>query len=91
MTEGRTEILAFRHPAVGYLGVVQMEEPTQEWHFVLCRTETPSGGWSHRTTDGGGLCLEFFWHPLEDPPDENWHPVFRQALAFIRKQAARSG
>jgi 8-oxo-dGTP pyrophosphatase MutT (NUDIX family) len=123
VTEGRIEVLAFRHPTAGYqlvkgtieldetvqhaaerelfeesgiagaaidyLGVVQMEEPAQDWHFVLCRTGPLNRAWTHRTIDGGGLDFEFFWHPLADDADENWHPIFRRALAFIGEQATK--
>jgi hypothetical protein len=43
--------------------------------------------WTHRTTDGGGLDFEFFWHPLISELDENWHPVFKRALEFIGEHA----
>jgi len=35
--------------------------------------------------DGGGLDFEFFWHPINQEPNETWHPLFKQALAFIRQ------
>ena len=75
--------------AIAYLGNVQMEEPAQEWHFVLCRTGPLRKAWAHKTTDGGGLNFRFFWHPLDDDPDENWHPLFKQALTYIGNQAAK--
>jgi ADP-ribose pyrophosphatase YjhB (NUDIX family) len=69
------------------LGVVLMTEPAQEWHLVLCHVDCPAGQlpetWMHRTSDGGGLDFAFFWHPLDQEPDESWHPIFRRALAFI--------
>jgi 8-oxo-dGTP pyrophosphatase MutT (NUDIX family) len=75
--------------AINYLGAVQMEELGQEWHFVACRTGPLNEAWTHRTTDGGGLDFEFFWHPLIDDPDKNWHPVFKRALAFINQHCAK--
>jgi ADP-ribose pyrophosphatase YjhB (NUDIX family) len=76
--------------AVADLGVLQMSDPAQIWHFVLCEAagagtlpETLPESWTHHTSDGGGLDFAFFWHPLHQEPDDNWHPVFRQALAFI--------
>jgi ADP-ribose pyrophosphatase YjhB (NUDIX family) len=45
--------------------------------------ETLPESWTYHTTDGGGLDFAFFWHPLHHAPDDNWHPVFRRALAFI--------
>jgi 8-oxo-dGTP pyrophosphatase MutT (NUDIX family) len=75
--------------ASGYLGTVQMEDPDQEWHFVVCRVGPTVETWTHRTLDGGGLDFEFFWHPLTREPDENWHPLFKRALAFIGQRAAK--
>jgi ADP-ribose pyrophosphatase YjhB (NUDIX family) len=82
-----------------YLGAVQVAGPDQEWHFVLCHVEGQTGleadrqgeyyvgqppeTWTHHTSDGGGLDLAFFWRPLRQEPDESWHPIFRQALAFL--------
>jgi hypothetical protein len=67
-----------------------MEEREQEWHFVVCQAGPPielNEMWTHRTTDGGGLDFEFFWHPLISGRDENWHPVFKRALEFIGQHA----
>jgi ADP-ribose pyrophosphatase YjhB (NUDIX family) len=75
--------------ATDYLGLVHMEDLEQEWHFIVCRTGTLGDAWTNRTTDGGGLDFQFFWHPLICEPDENWHPVFKRALAFIREHAAK--
>jgi 8-oxo-dGTP pyrophosphatase MutT (NUDIX family) len=69
--------------ATDWLGTVQMSEPDEEWHFVVCRTGVLPELWTHRTSDGGGLDFAFFWHPLARAPGEDWHPHFRQALAFI--------
>ena len=70
--------------AMTYLGSVQMSEPEQEWHFVICKVEQPAERWTHWTSDGGGLDFAFFWHPLDQEPDETWHPIFKRALNFIR-------
>lgn len=67
--------------AIGYLGAVQMTE--QEWHFVICQVGQLAETWTHRTSDGGGLDFEFFWHPIKEEPNKAWHPIFKQALAFI--------
>ena len=75
--------------ASNYLGTVQMSEPEQEWHFVVCDVGKTSETWTHRTSDGGGLDFEFFWYPLDQEPNESWHPVFRRALAFIDQHIMR--
>jgi 8-oxo-dGTP pyrophosphatase MutT (NUDIX family) len=68
------------------LGSVQTSEPEQEWHFVMCKVEQLAESWTHWTRDGGGLDFEFFWHHLDQEPDEAWHPIFKRALTFIRQQ-----
>lgn len=69
--------------AIADLGSVQMFEPEQEWHFVLCEVDQSAESWTHRTSDGGGLDFDFFWHPLDQEPDETWHPIFKRAADFI--------
>jgi 8-oxo-dGTP pyrophosphatase MutT (NUDIX family) len=54
--------------AIDYLGAVQMSEPEQEWHFVVCQIEEAVETWTHQTSDGGGLEFQFFWHPLSQSP-----------------------
>jgi len=34
--------------------------------------------------DSGGLDFTFFWQPLDDKLDTDWHPLFREALLCIR-------
>ena len=72
--------------AIAVLGSVQMSEPKQEWHFVLCEAGRQAETWTHWTSDGGGLEFSFFWHPLDREPDATWQPIFRRALSFIRQQ-----
>ena len=71
--------------AIKYLGAVQVDGPEQEWHFVLCQVDIGQlpETWTHHTSDGCGLDFAFFWRPLHQQPDESWHPIFRQALAFL--------
>jgi 8-oxo-dGTP pyrophosphatase MutT (NUDIX family) len=76
--------------AIADLGSVQMLDPDQEWHLVVCAAAQLAETWTHWTSDGGGLNFEFFWHPLEHEPDTTWHPIFRRALAFIGEKV-RSG
>jgi 8-oxo-dGTP pyrophosphatase MutT (NUDIX family) len=75
--------------AIEYLGAAQMSEPEQEWHFVLCQVGPLPDAWTHRTGDEGGLDFEFFWYPIGQEPDETWHPLFKQALAFIERHVKR--
>lgn len=46
--------------------------------------------WSHHTADDGGHVFRFFWHPLDELPNEEWHPIFRDALAVIRQRLAET-
>jgi 8-oxo-dGTP pyrophosphatase MutT (NUDIX family) len=73
--------------AVEYLGAARTNDPEQEWHFVLCEVDRHVDPlpetWTHHTDDGGGLDFAFFWRPLHQAADERWHPIFRQAVAFL--------
>ncbi len=68
------------------IGEFDIHETEQHWHLFLCQ---PAGAlreeWSFFTADGGGLVFQFFWHPLDEEPDETWHQVYRRALALIRE------
>lgn len=67
------------------IGELEIDEVEQHWHIFLCQ---PTGilleEWSFFTTDDGGHIFQFFWHGLDEEPDETWHPVFKNALTFIR-------
>src|SRR5690349_18775129 len=54
------------------------------WALQVCSTRRilPES-WMHHTLDGGGLDLTFYWHPIEQAPDRNWHPLFQRALVEI--------
>jgi len=76
---------------VSFLGTFRVAEPSQEWHAFLCSTGPLPDTWSHLTEDGGGHEFSFFWHPLDQEPDDNWHSIFKQALGFIRRIVASKG
>lgn len=75
--------------AIAYLGSHQMADPAREWHFVVCGNDILPDAWTHRTSDGGGLDFAFFWRPLDEMPNDEWHPIFRDALDFIRRRIDR--
>jgi ADP-ribose pyrophosphatase YjhB (NUDIX family) len=77
--------------ATEYLGEVLTIEPEQEWHLVVCQVDQLPQTWTHRTSDSGGLDFEFFWHPIGQAPNEAWHPIFKQALAFIDQRFESDG
>lgn len=68
------------------LGTLFPVKPRQEWRMFECHVETVAEKWTHHASDGGGLDFAFFGHPLERMPDEEWQPVFLQALNFIRSK-----
>lgn len=55
------------------------------WAFLLMAINEPiSERFRFYTQDDGGHWFEFFWHPLNQQPDNRWHPLFKEALAEIR-------
>lgn len=57
----------------------------QVWAFHLVRVAHPlPDTWDHFTSDGGGLLLRFFWHPLGMTPTAEWHPLFQGALQYLQ-------
>ena len=70
---------------VGGLGLWQSGYLGQVWSFHLCEVSSrPPNEWVHHTQDDGGLDFRFFWHPLFAEASEQWHPVYRRALAHLR-------
>lgn len=59
------------------------------WNFGLMDTEVLPDEWEHFCTDDGGHYFKFFWHPLYKTPDTRWHPLFVDALHFIRMAVER--
>jgi len=76
---------------VSFLGTFRVDDPNQEWHAFLCSTGPLPDTWLHSTEDSGGHDFSFFWHPLEQEPDDNWHAIFKQAIGFIRKMLGDVG
>jgi 8-oxo-dGTP pyrophosphatase MutT (NUDIX family) len=71
------------------LGIIQVAECNQEWHLFLCSTGVLPDEWTHHTEDDGGHNFEFFWHPLNQPLSDEWHPDFKHAINFIRRNIRR--
>jgi 8-oxo-dGTP pyrophosphatase MutT (NUDIX family) len=71
---------------VADLGLWESGHEAQMWSFHLCAVPAPlPDSWTHWAADDGGHEFRFFWHPLHEEPSARWHPVFRGALAFIRR------
>lgn len=66
------------------LGCHMIGSPALQWHFYAFETENLPNSWSHWTEDGGGHFFSFFWHPVDEDLDDNWHPIFHQAFRAIR-------
>lgn len=64
------------------------EDHVWGFHEMLAPREIPDT-WEHFTEDGGGHTFRLFWHPLDEDPDERWHPLFVAALAFLREALAK--
>lgn len=68
------------------LGVWDSGYEGQVWAFFEMEAELalPSG-WQHHAAADGGHDFRFFWHSLSEPPGHDWHPLFADALEFIKK------
>jgi len=57
------------------------------WYFYLCAVENDlPDGWVHYAEDDGGHMFTFFWHPLTQKLDAQWHPLFHSVIKFINEQ-----
>lgn len=67
------------------IGELGLQKTRQHWHLFLCQPALAAPDqWSFFTEDGGGLVFQFFWHNLEEIPDESWHKNYLSALKYIR-------
>lgn len=67
------------------LGIWESGYENQIWALSLCQADGLPDQWTHHTQDGGGLDFSFFWHSLEITPDDNWHPIYQEALEYIKE------
>lgn len=65
------------------LGILTSGYESQIWAFHLCGIDSLPDSWIYRTGDDGGHNFKFFWHPLSQQPNEQWHWVFHGALKYI--------
>jgi 8-oxo-dGTP pyrophosphatase MutT (NUDIX family) len=73
------------------LGIWDSGFENQVWSLHLCSpVDALPETWVHHTTDGGGFDLEFYWHPIEQAPDQDWHRLFRLALMEILERLRNS-
>lgn len=69
-----------------YLGEVRVGDAGKVWHLVICRADELPERWVHHCNDDGGHDFAFFWHPLDAPLSEDWHPAFKQVLDVVRSE-----
>ena len=55
----------------------------QIWAFHLCEVDSSPESWTYRANDDGGHDFKFFWHPLSQQPNQQWHWLFQGALKYI--------
>ncbi|MBK0394819.1 NUDIX hydrolase [Ramlibacter algicola] len=64
----------------------------QRWSLSLCEPHAPlPDGWVHQSAGDEGHAYRFFWHPLGQPPSDDWHDVYRRALAHIAQWLRDAG
>jgi len=74
-----------------FLGVWASGHENQVWSFHICHPTTPPPEtWEHHCADDGGHLFQFFWHPLCEPPSDDWRPIFADALKFVRGALRRT-
>jgi len=66
-----------------FLATRPIGEARAIWEFFAFPTNGLAERWDHHTEDGGGLIFSFFWHPLDESPDDRWHPIFHDAWRVI--------
>jgi 8-oxo-dGTP pyrophosphatase MutT (NUDIX family) len=69
----------------GSIGVWNSGYGGEIWEFFEIRVLDPlPERWQHFAHDDGGHEFQFYWHPLREKPNAEWHPLFVDALQFIR-------
>ena len=69
------------------LGTLESGHRGHVWSLQLCTfpRRLPET-WTHHCADDGGYDFRFFWHDVEQTPDEKWRPHYRRALEAIRER-----
>lgn len=67
----------------GSLGQNATPIPTL-WHLFHGIGHSLADHWHHDTLDDHGHRFAFFWHPLNQPLDSRWDPLFHKAFIAIR-------
>ena len=68
----------------GLLDLGEAPIGSMRWHFFAVRADGLRNRWEYQTQDDHGHVFSFFWHPLAEDLDQDWHPDFHEALEVIR-------
>ncbi|WP_017445762.1 NUDIX hydrolase [Gayadomonas joobiniege] len=69
-----------------YLGAWDSGYQNQVWEFyVMSVTSHLPNEWEFYTEDDGGHNFSFFWQPLNEKLNDQWHPLFQGAIGFIKR------
>jgi 8-oxo-dGTP pyrophosphatase MutT (NUDIX family) len=72
---------------IEFAGTQEIGNENQIWHFFRCFPQIElAESWTFFANDDGGLYFSFFWFDLAETPSEEWHPVFQEALSFIKSR-----
>jgi len=66
-----------------FMGTRTIGHTQQQWHFFEWFAEGLPDMWFYLSEDDFGHTFSFFWHPLDDPLNDEWHPVFHEAFNFF--------
>ena len=73
--------------AIEFKGSQKIGTANQIWHFFFCQAKDDlPNNWSFLANDDGGLTFSFFWFDLAEKTSAEWHPVFQEALNFIKSR-----
>lgn len=72
--------------AGGLLDLGEAPVGTAAWHFFAVQIAGLPDCWEHQTLDDFGHLFSFFWHPLSDDLDEQWHAQFHEAFQVMRRR-----
>ncbi|MES5096909.1 NUDIX domain-containing protein [Agrobacterium sp. BA1120] len=66
-----------------FIGTQEIGIERVPWHFFAYRNSSLPDTWTHVTEDDDGHSFSFFWHSVQRPLDQQWHPIFHEAFTFF--------
>lgn len=66
-----------------FLGSKRMRSMDQLWYFFSVSMDGLPERWDHQTQDDYGHIFRFFWRPITQGLDDDWHRVFHEAYSFV--------